>query len=255
MLQPTPIALSLAGFPAPAGARRAINDVALLGCRAVAIDATHPETRPRVLDASARRDLGSLLRRSDLGFAGLDLWIPPEHFADPAQASRAVDAVTAACGLSADLARWSGPASRPIVSLVLPKEPVEGVVEALALAAERTGAMPADHAWPLLNTARPGVHAGIEPATLLMAGADPAKESSALLRDGRLASARLSDSGVVGRTPLGSHGGRLDVLAYSVALITGGLEGWVTLDVRGLPDPESGVRSALERWRAPDGPP
>src|SRR5690606_31973157 len=89
---PVPIAISLAGLdqggappivPWGAGARAAINWAAAAGWRAITLDATAPDTRSRALDNSARRDLASALRRAELAFAGLDLWIPAEHFTRP----------------------------------------------------------------------------------------------------------------------------------------------------------------------------
>lgn len=248
-----PLALSLAGFPTPAGVRAAIEAAPALAVRALVLDAAHPDTRPRALDASARRDLASLLRRCDLDFAGLDLWIPPEHFADPARVDRAVDAASAACTLAGDLARHSG--GRALVSLTLPSSPLEGAASAIALAAERSGATLADHSWPVADAPpRASMLAGLDPATLLFTGANPAVAASALLASGRLAAARLSDAGAVGRLPLGAPGSRLDALAYSIALATGGFRQHVTLDVRALADAHAGVNSALAAWAPPTGP-
>src|SRR5690606_13026801 len=89
-----PAALSIAGVrddPAlkGAGPRAPIEAAAKAGFRAVALDASAAGLRPRDLDRSARRDLAALLRRLELAFAGLDLWIPPEHFASPEHADRA----------------------------------------------------------------------------------------------------------------------------------------------------------------------
>ncbi|MGD9691956.1 MAG: hypothetical protein AB7G17_03885 [Phycisphaerales bacterium] len=248
--QPPPLALSLAGIPTPRGARALIDTVPSLGPRAVALDATHPELRPRALDASARRDLASLLRRAGLVFAGLDLWIPPEHFADPSKVDRAVDATSAACALAGDLARHA--AGRALVSLVLPSKPLQGAAPAIALAAEQAGAHLADHAWPAPSPPHaPSIDTGIDPAALLIANADPTKEASSLLTASCLASARLSDAGPFGRLPVSAPGARLDVLAYSVALLTGSFRHHVILDVRGLPDHTAAVYAALHAWTPP----
>ena len=50
---------------------------------AVTLDARR-RLRPRDPTVT-RRDLASLLRRLELSYCGLDLWIPPEHFADAAR--------------------------------------------------------------------------------------------------------------------------------------------------------------------------
>ena len=53
------------------------------GWQAVQLSAAMPGTRPRDLGSSARRDLQATLRRNELLAAGMDLWIPREHYIDP----------------------------------------------------------------------------------------------------------------------------------------------------------------------------
>ncbi|MEZ6163399.1 MAG: hypothetical protein R3B67_03075 [Phycisphaerales bacterium] len=79
------IAVSTCGFdPSP---RVTIETIATLGHRAVALDVTVPELRPRNLSRSARRDLAALLRKAELELAGLDLWIRPSTSRIPQAAS------------------------------------------------------------------------------------------------------------------------------------------------------------------------
>src|SRR5688572_21716696 len=99
--------LSIAGVVEPVGegARALIEWAAGLGYRAVQLDGTMAGLRARELDRSGRRDLAALLRRLELGYSGLDLWVPEAHFVDGAQQDRAVAAVVAGLELSAELAR------------------------------------------------------------------------------------------------------------------------------------------------------
>src|SRR5690606_35381914 len=98
-----PLAPTLAALPGEP--RRSIDRLHELGFRFIQLSATHPGLRPRELDQSARRDLLATLRRRERSPAGVDLWIPPEHFADAAQVDRAVAAAIAAIELAADLGR------------------------------------------------------------------------------------------------------------------------------------------------------
>ncbi len=98
---------------------------------------------------------------------------------------------------------------------------------------------------------------GLDPAAVLLAGGDPVRiasssapgataEAASLPR--RLYVARLTDASSIGRVPIGVRGGRLDTLAYGVALVTSGYRSHVVVDVRGLPTPESAARRASEQW-------
>jgi hypothetical protein len=181
------------------------------------------------------------LRRLELGFSGLDLWIPPAHFADRAQADRALAATSAALALAADLSRLLG-SDGAVVGVTLPENAAPAIVDSLASEADRVGARVADHQWPARGAEGP-VGAGIDPAALLAVGADPAAEVSRLAAVP--ASARLSDFTPGGRVAVGE--GRLDVLAYRVALATKGYARALVVDLRGVRDQESAARGALER--------
>ncbi|MFM1869109.1 MAG: hypothetical protein RL591_2517 [Planctomycetota bacterium] len=116
----------------PLSVREALATVAALGYRGAQLNAADPATRPRDLGPSARRDLAATLARHELACAGIDLFIPPSHFADPAQQSRAFDAVIAAIGLGADL-------DRAPITLPLPDDLASGLRQAIASEAERLG--------------------------------------------------------------------------------------------------------------------
>ena len=237
--------LSLAGLPHREGApwspppRAAIEWAARLTYRAVQLDGAAPGLRPRELDRSARRDLASLLRRLELRFSGIDLWIPTAHFTDPAQVDRAVQAAAQALDLAAELAQLDG-SGKGVVSLALPEKPAPGALAALAAACDRSGASIADHAWPPREP-HGAIGVGIDPAAALMAGVDPAQE--ALRLPGAPVSARLSDVGPAGRIPAGR--GRLDLLQYEVALVTRGYAGPLIVDLRGVPDPQAAAESGV----------
>tara|TARA_R110002072_G_scaffold42064_22_gene119296 strand:- start:207082 stop:207900 length:819 start_codon:yes stop_codon:yes gene_type:complete len=260
------IAISTAGFqtgslsdaPNP---RAIIDAIASTSTRAIALDATHPGLRPRTLSRSARRDLAATLRRSELTFVGLDLWIPPEHFTDRAHAHRAIEALTQACELSAELASLVGSAgsaktaaggqSRPVVSTMLPSELALSDRQALDAAAQSLGAIIADHhpePTPLETHSTDliaGLAIGIDPALILMNGQSPGK---AITHAGKaLASARLNDVNAMGRCAVGAPGSKLDLTSYAGALIVAGHQ-WVTLDVRDMPDPILAIQRAQHAW-------
>ncbi len=244
---PFPLSVSLAGLHGnagtdPAAARDAINTLAGMGWRALQLDGT--VLRARELDRSARRDLAALFRRLDLGFSGLDLWIPPAHFADAARSDRAVAAVEAGAVLASELASLVhgssvGAHAGGLVSLTLPADCPEAMAAHLAGACQIHGVLLADHAWPA--RAAPGaMGTGIDPASIIFAGADPAAEVP------RLAAvpvaARLDDLAASGRVEVGSELGRLDRATYEAALYSRGFRGYLVADLRGLPDPIAAAR-------------
>jgi sugar phosphate isomerase/epimerase len=264
MLERPVLSLSLAGLSRDAdanwgSARATIAWAAEAGCRAVQLDAAAPGLRARDLDRSGRRDLAAFLRRSQLTLSGLDLWIPPEHFTDPARSDRAMDAALAAIELAAEVGGLVAGASSPVVSLSLPEGLAEQARAALIARAEATGVRLADHAVrgrPAESQPPPDPDAllaiGIDPAAHLMAGLDPA---AAVLRAGRgVASARLSDATTIGRIAPGSPGGRLDQLAYLVALATAGYNRALVLDVRGIMDQQVAIVRIMREWETESPP-
>ncbi len=254
------IAISSAGFITDAPNPRAIIDAIASTSvqsspRAIALDATHPGLRPRTLSRSARRDLAATLRRSELAFVGLDLWIPPEDFTDRAHAHRAIEALTQACELTTELSTLVGTAaggqSRPVVSTMLPSELDAADRQALDATAQRLGAIIADHhPEPTDMEAHStdliaGLAIGIDPALILMNGQSPGK---AITHAGKaLASARLNDVNAMGRCAVGAPGSKLDLTSYAGALIVAG-QSWVTLDVRDMPDPIAAIERATHAW-------
>jgi len=236
--------LSIAGLvtlpdaPWGQGPREAITWAAKMGYRAIQIDASVPGIRPRELDRSARRDVASLLRRLQLAFSGVDLWIPSGHFADLAHAGRATEAVLQAADFAADIARLNAD-SFAVVSIALgPNTPMTVIAE-LARAADRYGVSIADHRWPSEKEGELALPRGVDPAAILMGGGDPAAEVS---RGAAIpAAARLSDANAVGRVAAGE--GRLDVLAYEVALATRGYGGAIVVDLRGVRDQAEGAKT------------
>jgi sugar phosphate isomerase/epimerase len=249
MLDRPPLSLALAAMRSAEAAhpRWPLELAAESGLRFVTLDGAAPGMRARELDRSGRRDLAALLRRLELGCAGVDLWIPPGHFADPDHADRAVSAVLDALDLVADVAELNG--GPRLLSLTLPRErgPVAGAVEAIAARADARSVVVADHAWPPAEGG--GVETiacGLDPASLLLAGENPAKVAARLGR--RIAAARLSDAGEVSRVVPGSRDGRLNDLAYVVALETAGYGLPLILDLRGVASPEASVAPVLSWW-------
>jgi sugar phosphate isomerase/epimerase len=229
---------------APLGDRvRSVFDrLAAGGYRCVQLSATQPGMRPRELDQSARRDLAATLRRRELAVSGLDLWIPAAHFRDPAECDRALAAAIGAIELAAALDRCP-------VSVLLPPESDDGaspIIGELTAAADRHGVPIADHALPL--SPHEGVGVGIDPAAWLASAADPVAGVSAVGQ--RLLSARLCDLLSTGlRGPIGDpDDGRLDVLAYHVALSVAGYARPVVVDARQWAHPWDGLARTREAW-------
>lgn len=243
-------------------ARGLIDWAGEAGFRAVQLNAAQPGIRPRELDRSGRRELAALLRRSDTACAGLDLWIPPEHFKDPAHSDRAVEAVVGAVELAWELAGLAGGGKRatgrvevPAVCLTLPPDCPAEVLDAIGAAASRCGVRAADHAWPVREAGGAGgtdpwIGVGIDPAAVLGAGEDPSGLAARL--GDRTAAARLSDIAAAGptagRVAPGAGQGRLDVLAYGVSLAAAGYQGWTVLDLRGIVDQAAAARTARAAW-------
>lgn len=280
MIPSIPLSISLAGLDAPAlgspipvpaapGASRAAEVRWLLpwarraGFRAVQLCAATPGLRPRELDRSARRDLAASLRRDDLACSGLDLWIPEQHFADPQYLDRAVAAVLSAIELAADLATLaagsvvtSRPARPGLVSLLLPSSLGADIRASLAQHARSRGVHLADHRWPVDESAPADpddpLRIGLDPATILASGADPAAFAARLAK--RVASARLTDlaRGPLGlRVAPGSRQGRLDVLSYLIGLATASYSGFAVADLRGIADQSAAAATVLHAAGSP----
>lgn len=238
-------AVSLAGLepgaeaPWAGGPRSAIAWAAAAGFPAVQLDATAAGIRPRDLDRSARRDLASILRRSGLALSGLDLWIPPAHFADSTRLDRATEATVSAIALAAELADLVG--SGRLVSLELPDKLPALVRTTLEHAAHDASVVLADHRPGALGNEALAV--GLDPAAALAAGTDPA-----LVAASGVSTCRLSDLSSAGRVPLGR--GRVDVTALAVALLAGSSSAAVIVDLRGLRDQDAGAQEARRTWRS-----
>ncbi|MBX3403357.1 MAG: sugar phosphate isomerase/epimerase [Phycisphaeraceae bacterium] len=245
-----PLSIALCGLgptgPGRGDVREQIAWVRSRGVDAVHLNAAAPGVRARDLDRSGRRDLAAVLRRSGLRLGGVDLWIPPEHFADPAQVDRAMASLMATLELAGEIgALVNGPADGSVVGAVLPESLAADHLAALAGHAERTGARVADHALPPRQATGP-IGAGLDPSACLATGVDPVMTASRHARG--MFAARLSDVSRMaggGRVPVGSRDGSLDAPAYAVALSTGGFEGRLAIDLRGLADANSAVASAL----------
>lgn len=241
MIDPAP-AISIAGLrlpdaPAPRGR---IEWAKSVGARGVHLDAALPGLRPRELDRSARRDLASLFRRLDLAFTGLDLWIPPHHFAQAQHVDRAIAAVRGACELAAELGGLLGDAATPVVSLELP-ETLHADAQLAVLGADLAAPV-ADHRRPY-EARGPRVVPGLDAAGVLLAGGDPSAELMRLAGAGP--SVRLADADGTGRRPVGM--GRLRLGEFKIACAASGARA-VILDLRGLEDPSASAERALAAW-------
>ncbi|MDX9912549.1 MAG: hypothetical protein RBS39_12025 [Phycisphaerales bacterium] len=230
-----------AGAPWTGGVRATFDWVASLGARGVVIDATAPETRPRTLDRSARRDLAASMRRRGLACMGVDLWIPPEHFASPTHVDRAMAALEAAAGLASELCEGVG----RVVSIETGEHVGSDLLSVMREMGEDANVRLADHRF--MKGAGESVARlaeGLDCASVIMAGGDPASLLST--RGERIASVRLSDVGSVGRVGVGN--GRLDVAALGAIAGTLWREGPVVIDLRGLRSPGEAARQGIDAW-------
>lgn len=228
-----PLSLALAGVSAPATLREQVEWAAGMGFRGVQLNGAAPGSRARDLSRSGRRDVAALLRRHEMSCSGVDLWIPPSHFLEAANADRAAEAVGEALVFAADLASLT--AGRAVLCITLPADiAAGGIVAAIAERARSSGALLADASWPQKWAAQ-GVAACIDPATILLSGDASVSPAKALAQAGPAAACiRLSDLGPAGRVEPGT--GKLDLLAYLVAASTVGGGGSPVLDLRGIAD-------------------
>jgi len=244
------IAVSVVGVAVPGGSatpRSVLDWVGQQRVRAVAIDGTAPGFRARELGRSARRDLAASLRRRELEFAGLDLWIPSDHFTDTEQCQRAVDAVANGAELAGELSELVGGRSRAIVSVMTPASIDPALLASMGEQAARFGVTIADHRAHEPGVVPAGVQIGVDPASVLFSGGEPEQ----LVHDAgkNLAAVRLDDVNAMGRCPVGAEGGRLDLTAYKAAIVLGSL-GWITVDLRQLPEPSRCLLMAREAWES-----
>jgi hypothetical protein len=239
--------LAAAIEPLGANPRASIELACSMGYRAVQLSATQPGMRPRELDAGDRRGLRGMLSRLGAACGGVDLWIPPSHFADAAHVDRAMSALDGACGLAADLGRC-------VVCASFPMELGAEVWQAIAAAADRHGVRIADFAVRSGDAASRAdvppelVGTGVDPAALIAAGIEPAMHAASLGR--RVAAARIVDLLASGmRAPPGEPSGfRLDLAAFAAALALGGAAPPCCADARQWADPRAGLAATLARW-------
>lgn len=215
-----------------------------------------PGLRPRELDRSARRDLNAMLRRVELVCAGVDCFIPAEHFTRNEMVDRALAAVEGAIELAADLGRAP-------VALSLPRRATDSsestddsskvqsdgfVMQSIAAMADRFGVEVADHTVPLLLPPPEGIGVGVDPAAWLARNENPA---DVVTRSGAsVVSARLVDLLTTGlRGPIGDRQeGRLDATGYRVALSVVGYARPVVVDARQWLHPWEGLERTRLRW-------
>lgn len=248
-----PLSVALAGLPGVGvGVRAAVEALAAAPVRAVQLDLTSPDLRPRDLGRSARRDLAALLRRVELACSGFDLFIPPDHFTDPAHADRAAGACLAAADLAGELAGIAsaagGPTIHPVISLRLPAAIPAGTRDAIERSAERAGVRLANFADAGTTPATPGpLGVGLDTGETAGRGADVAAHIATLGE--RLAAVRWtnvlrSSPGV--RCEPGDPRGGVDAPLVHAALTVSGFDGHAVIDIRGV-STSGPLRSVLER--------
>lgn len=225
--------------------RAALEWASGMGYRGVQLSATDPETRPRDLSASARRDLAATLARLELVCSGIDLFLPPSHLADAAHVGRAFEAVEATLEFAGQLGR---------APVTIPLSPADEFEVRLAIAerASRLGVpvlLPVVGADELPKLVAPFA-ASIDCAGALAAGARP--EELVARAGPALGGVRLVDlwrSGLRGPI-LEPRESRLDALLLRIALETAAFRGLSVVDARQWSGPRAGLERSLERWNA-----
>ena len=228
--------------------RVVMNRLKTAGFRAAQLSATAPGLRPRDLNQSARRDVLATLKRNELLLSGIDLWIPLEHFLDPAHVDRALEATMQAIELAADLGRCP-------LSMILPRDDDDDdeqdsqaeTLGTIASHAAHFGVEIADHS----ETAHLRKHfgMGIDPVACLARDEDPV--AIIMSNPEKLVSARLADLQKSGmRGPIGDKAeGRLEVMAYRVGLSVVGYERPVVVDTRQWNEPWEGLDQTGSYWQ------
>jgi len=212
------------------------------GFAAVQLSAAQPGMRPRELDTGARRALRELLRRLELAVSGIDLWIPPEHFANQRDVARAIDAFR-------DTVDFAESIGRPPLSCMLPSRDSAAEVRSVLLdEADRRGVRIADFAEGAV--AEGPVDLGLDIAAVLAQGGSPLE---ALARTGSaLGAVRLGMPTPTGsRMPFSTDGpGIAALVEVRRALQIGSFRGHPVADARNWPDPREGLRSTRDAWNA-----
>ena len=249
--------LATAAEPLPL--REALAWASAAGFAAVQLSATDPAMRPRDQSDSARRDLRATLARLELCCSGIDLFVPPGHFTDPALVGRAVEAVLATLRFAADLGL------APIV-VPFPAATASDVRGALAAEASKLGVailVPIGSALPETAADKQSEYPHERPffpcidcAAVLAEGARPEDVVSRLASgsSGILGGVRVVDllrSGMRGPI-LEPHESRLDVMALKVSLEiarhSGRFSGVPIFDARQWANPREGLERSLARW-------
>ncbi|MEM1355239.1 MAG: hypothetical protein AAGH88_10190 [Planctomycetota bacterium] len=231
--------------------RTALARLGAAGFSSVQLDAALSGTRPRELDSTARRDLIATARRAGLTIGGLDLFIPRDHYTDPAHVDRATLATLAAIELAGDLGRAPLSVNLPIDSLH------DDVEAALVAGLEASGVTLVVHAEDQLEALANWlgkidsdlIGAGLDPAVCLGGRSDPTQTVQAMI--GQLAGARLSDNprGLADGSRCLVGSGDLDLMSYRISLdLAPRRRGPVVLDLRGLSQPLDAAALARRAW-------
>lgn len=197
--------------------------------------------RPRQLGRSARRDLAGHLKRLEMGLAGVDMLIPKEHFEDPAQSDRALDAVRQAAEMASELfglVAAIGNGQGPVVTVRPPEDVTVALLSEFDALATLTGARIGLMEWPVTEALRAdsapsGVGVSFDPASAISAGGNPVDLVGGL--GSLLLSARLSDTRDGARVAAGA--GSLDTPLYEAGVSVTGYRGPLIVDVRAVASP------------------
>jgi len=211
--------------------------ISSLGEPRLHLDAMLAGLRPRELDRSARRDLASMLKRNGVGSTGIDLFLPPQHFAETAHVDRAVGAITSAIELLSELASL-GAMETKVLCLTLPQKPLANAVAAIGSAAQERGVTITDFSLPRASDLPSSIFRGVDCAQAVAASEDAAS----LIASSSPRAIRLCDWDGTRRVPVGK--GRLDTRMVVASASIAAPNVPVVIDLRGI----DGLGSNAKAW-------
>ena len=239
---PPHLALSTLSVSPSSPPKKVIEWASGAGFRGILLDSARAGIRPRDLDRSARRGLASALRRLELTLAGLELWIPPQHYASAQHAERALAAVLSSIDLLAELAALVE--TDRTLTLNLPQQDADDAIATIIETAHRAEITIASATWPPReSTDDAPIGVALDPRAILRNGDDPISIAAASITPP--AAARWS---YASRRPEEV----LDPLGYASSLAVAGFKGAVALDLRDAVDPETDAQAALDAWAQAD---
>jgi len=233
--------------------KETLGQLSSQGFSSVQLDATLQGVRPRELDRRARKDLAGSISRAGLAMAGLDLFIPRQHFLDAEHVDRALSAACDAIELAGELGHLP-------LSLSLPVTTMDAdVCHAILSAGDGHGVKLIVHQeddadglsdW-MKNVAGDAAAPGLDPAAALGSRVDPVELAQGW--SNQIVVGRLSDTqvGLADGSRLAVGEGGLQLMLYRLSMdMAANRHGPMLLDLRGLSDPWAAANKSKQAWES-----